>query len=487
MRNRALGLARSSVLAALAACASVAGGEPDGPSRPNVVFVLADDFGIGDPGCYNPASKTPTPNIDRIAREGVRLTDMHSPSAVCTPTRYGVLTGRYSWRSRLKSGVLNGTSPHLIEPQRPTVASFLRSHGYATACVGKWHLGLGDGDRTDYDAPLRPGPLDVGFDRFFGIPASLDMVPYVFVDGDRPEEQPTAEVAASKHRRQDGGGFWRGGAIAPSFRHEDVLPRITSEAVAWIDRAAAGDEPFFLYLPLTAPHTPWLPTAEFQGRTEVGHYGDFVTMVDAAVGEVLDALERGGVADDTLVVFTSDNGSHWPDPDIERWGHDANLGYRGQKADVWEGGHRVPFVARCPGRIPAGSELAHLGSLTDLFATLAGALNAPLPDAGAEDSFDLWPALCGGTTPARASAVQHSANGTFALRSGPWKLIAGLGSGGFTAPRKVEPEEGGPVGQLYNLETDRAETHNLWKERPDVVAELGALLDSARESGRTRP
>lgn len=455
------------------------------PAPPHVVLILADDLGIGDLGCYNAESRVPTPRLDRIAAEGMALLDMHSPSGVCTPTRYGVLTGRYCWRSRLKRGVLQGYSPALIEADRVTLASLLRERGYATACIGKWHLGLGSGKRTDYAEPLRPGPVTVGFDHFFGIPASLDMVPYVFVEDDRVVEAPTAKVEKSGHRRQDGGGFWRGGATAPSFRHADVLPVLAERAEAWIDQHAGGDKPLFLYMPLSAPHTPWLPSEEFQGKSSAGYYGDFVAMVDSVVGRVDDALQRAGIRDDTLLLVTSDNGAHWPRADIARYGHRANGPYRGQKADIWEGGHRVPFLARWPGRIAPGSSDAETGCLTDLLATIAAAVGGEVPDGAGEDSFDLLPVLLGEDRdgPIREATVHHSMSGMFAIRQGKWKLIVGRGSGGFTKPRQVRVEqlaEGDPRGQLYDLDEDPAESKNLWNEEPEVVSRLSALLAKCR-------
>ena len=485
--------AASACAAALLVAAVARGQEPPGEPAPlpNVVVILADDLGSGDLACANQDSAIPTPHFDRLAREGMRLTDAHSPSAVCTPTRYGLLTGRYSWRTRLKSGVLVGDSANLIDPQRLTLPDLLRERGYRTACVGKWHLGLGEGPKTDYSQPLRPGPLDHGFDAFFGIPASLDMAPYVYVLGDRPVQPASERVERSAHRRDGGGGFWRGGAVAPDFRHVEVLPRLTQRAVEIVERFHREGEgrPFFLYLPLSAPHTPWLPTEAFVGASRAGHYGDFVAQVDDAVGEVLAALDRLGIADRTLVIATSDNGSHWPVSDVERWGHAANLSWRGQKADIWEGGHRVPFVARWPGRIPAGKVRDGLFCLTDLMATLAAVTGAILPEDAGEDSYDQWPLLSGEALdePIRSDAVHHSHGGLFAIRRGPWKLIEGLGSGGFTAPRTAEPEEGGAVGQLYHLGWDPGEAENLYLAEPEVVAELSALLARQRESGRSRP
>ena len=320
---------------------------------PNIVLILADDMGVGDPGCYNPQSKIPTPNIDRLAREGLRMTDMHSPSAVCTPTRYGLLTGRYCWRTRLKESVLFGYGTALIAPDRATLASLLQRHGYRTAVFGKWHLGLGEGEKTDYSKPLAPGPLTVGFDRFYGIPASLDMAPYVYVDDTRVVEAATENIESTNYIRFGGKGYIVGGKIAPSFRHIDVLPVTTDKTVEFIDQQSA-EKPFFVYVPFSAPHTPWVPTERYAGKSQAGPYGDFTVMVDDCVGQILEALERKGFKENTLVIFTSDNGSHWLPQDIKQYEHRGNLAYRGQKADIHEGGHRVPFVVRWPGQIEAG-------------------------------------------------------------------------------------------------------------------------------------
>jgi arylsulfatase A-like enzyme len=460
----------------------------DAARPPNIVFVLADDLGYGDPGCYNKDSAIPTPNIDRLASQGMRFTDAHTPSAVCTPTRYGLLTGRYCWRTSLKKGVLNGYSPLLIEADRLTVASLLKQHGYSTACVGKWHLGLGTAQPTDYGKALKPGPNAVGFDYFFGIPASLDMPPYVFVEDDRVTEAPTATIEASEMRRKGGNGFWRAGAIAPGFKHADVLPKLTDKAVGWLQQQSK-DRPFFLYLPLSAPHTPWLPVEEFRGKSKAGPYGDFVAQVDATLGRVMKALDDGKLADTTLLVFTSDNGAHWLPEDIEKWKHRANDGLRGQKADVWDGGHRVPFVVRWPGQVAAGSTCKELICLTDFLATAASLLGAKLPADAGEDSIDLQPALRGEKhdKPLREAVVHHSSDGTFGIRQGPWKLVMALGSHGFSEPVTVKPTEGGPQGQLYNLDDDPAEKNNLWLDKPDVVKRLTALLEKYQTEGRSRP
>jgi arylsulfatase A-like enzyme len=454
--------------------------------RPNVVIILADDLGWGDPACYNPESRIPTPVIDRLAREGMRFTDAHAPAALCTPSRYALLTGRYCWRSRLKRGVLDGYSPMLIEPGRPTLASFVKAKGYATACIGKWHLGIGESGRTDYAKKLQPGPLSAGFETYFGIPASLDMPPYLYIENDGPLEPPTGTIGESQMRRYGGQGYWRAGAIAPGFRHQDVLPRLTDRAVEWV-RKQSTDRPFFLYFALNSPHTPWMPTPEFRGKSGADWYGDYTVETDAMVGRVVEALNEKGFAKNTLLFFASDNGAHWLPTDIDKWNHRANGPWRGQKSDVWEGGHRVPFIARWPGRIPPGSTCSQTVCHADLFATVAELLGEPLPESGAEDSFSILPLLRGRTDrPVRASLVHHSGDGLFAIRAGSLKLVEGLGSGGFTPPKHEDPQPGGPQGQLYDLATDPAEKHNLWLERPAEVARLQGLLESIRAQGRSR-
>lgn len=468
------------------------------PARPNIVFIMADDMGLGDLGAYNKKSKVPTPNMNRLAREGMRFLDAHSPSAVCTPTRYGVLTGRYAWRSRLKSGVLWGFSTSLIENGRTTVASMLKEQGYHTGAVGKWHLGfqqydpaLGEKEqKVDYSEPLSPGPLSVGFDHFFGIPASLDMEPYVFVEDLSPLQQPTKHIEKSLQARQGGKGFWRAGPIAPDFKHIDVLPKITEKAVSYIDgraKDAKDGKPFFLYFPLSAPHTPWLPTKEFQGKSGAGAYGDFAAQVDWTVGQVLKALDRNQLSENTLVFLTSDNGAHWTPGDIKKYGHLANRHLRGQKADTWEGGHRVPFLVRWPGVVKPGTVSRETICHTDLLATCADVVKMELTNNEAEDSYSILPVLRGDALkkPVREATVHHSVNGTFCIRQGDWKLILGLGSGGFSQPRTVKPKPNGPKGQLYNLSEDPSEKKNLYQAFPDIVEKLTKLLERYQESGRS--
>jgi arylsulfatase A-like enzyme len=453
--------------------------------EPNILLILCDDLGIGDPACYNGDSKIDMPHVNALAKQGVRFTDMHSPSSVCTPTRYGLLTGRYCWRSRLKSGVFQGYDPVLIEPGRVTIASLLKKHGYATGGFGKWHLGLGAKGRTDYTKPLDAGPLNAGFDQYFGIPSSLDFEPYVYVVNNGVEAPPTEKTPGEKHQRQGGKGFWRAGNIAPGFRHDEVLPRTVTEALKFMETRAKAGKPFFMYVPLSSPHTPWLPTEAWRAKSKVGDYGAFTAQTDEAVGQLMSALDRLKVADNTLVIFTSDNGSDWPASEIEKWGHRANGNFRGQKSDAHEGGHRIPFIARWPGKIKPGTTSDQTACLTDVLATIAAAVGDKLSDDAGEDSFNMLPALLGedGGKPIRPAVVHHSGAGLFAIRSGDWKLITGLGSGGFTAPNRVEPKEGGPKGQLYNLKDDIGEKKNLWLEKPEVVERLTTLLERYKSQG----
>jgi arylsulfatase A len=457
-------------------------------SRPNLVIILADDMGWGDPGAYNPQSKTPTPNIDRLAAQGMRFTNAHTPSGVCTPTRYGLLTGRYAWRTHLKKGVLQGYDPLLIEPGRMTIASMLKAQGYSTGVVGKWHLGFGNMKPVDYAKPLTPGPNAVGFDYFFGIPSSLDFTPYVFVENETVTEAPSAVVADSKSQREGGAGFWRGGPMAPGFKHADVIGKLTDKAVSFIQRQNKN-KPFFLYFPMSAPHTPWLPLGEWRGKSGAGDYGDFVVQTDAMVGRVLQALDEGGFNRDTMVIFTSDNGAHWLPEDIKGYGHTANGPWRGQKADIWEGGHRTPFIARWPGKIKAGSVNDELIGLVDVAATAAAITGVRPPQDAAEDSYNLLPTLLHGKQkrPIREAIVHHSSDGAFAIRQGDWKLALCLGSRGFSEPRDVQPQAGEAQGQLYNLRDDPAEQNNLWLKRPDVVTRLTTLLGKYQREGRSAP
>lgn len=447
---------------------------------PNIVLILADDLGLGDVASYNPEARIPTPHLDRLATDGLRFTDAHAPGAWCVPTRYGLLTGRYPHRDSM--GVWRERA--LIRPGQPTLASLLRQQGYATAMVGKWHLGFGGGIDFDCSQPLRDGPVDHGFDRFFGMHASLDIPPYFYIEDDACVAAPTDSIAArgpaDPFWTAIQGPFWREGPVAPGFRHAEVLPRFREQAVAFLEahHRTQPTQPFFLYLALTAPHTPWLPLEPFQKTSNAGSYGDFVVQVDDVVGSVTDALARLGLADNTLVIFTSDNGPVWYDKDEARFGHDATGGYRGMKGDAWEGGHRMPFLARWPGQVPAGAVSDVPIAFTDLMATFAALLDVPLPpDAGA-DSYNVLPALRGepAAVPEREALV-HTSIGYLAVRQGDWKLIPGLGSGGFSEPRVQPPGPGDPAGQLYNLAEDPTEQTNRYAEHPEIVARLTTLLE----------
>jgi arylsulfatase A len=484
------GLSRRSFCAWLSAALLVFGPKsfgvaPQSGKRPNIVYILADDLGWGDLDVYNDHSAIPTPNANAFAKEGMRFTDMHASSAVCTPSRYSILTGRYSWRSRLKKGVLNGDSPNLIESGRMTVPSMLKQSGYYTAGVGKWHLGLGSDEKTDFSKPLDPGPNSHGFDYYFGIPASLDMAPYVYFENDHLVEPATVTDPGSDSPR---GVFWRSGLRAKDFEIPKVLPTLTDKAVEIIrERASITNEPFFLYFALPSPHTPWVPLPEFQGKSKAGDYGDYVVEVDAMIGRVLDTLKATGLVENTLVIITSDNGADWKPEDIEHYPHRANAGWRGEKADVWEAGHRIPFLARWPNHIPSNTVNDEIGSLTDLMGTVAALLNISLPPDAGEDSFNLLPALLRTKHgPIRETIVDHSIDGMFTIREGYWKLELGLGSGGFSDPKTVEPVAKGVKGQLYNLADDPHELYNLYGVRPDIVARLIKLLDTYKDQGHTR-
>ena len=453
--------------------------------RPNIVLVLVDDLGCGDLGCYHPSSKIPTPNLDKLAKQSVVCTDAHSPSSVCTPTRYAVLTGRYAWRTRLRKGVLQGYDRLLIEPGRETIPSMLQDAGYRTACIGKWHLGLGSYEvgetgRTDYTQSFDAGPHTVGFETTFAIPASLDMPPYVYVVGDDLEEPATAQTPGSKRRWSGGGGFWRKGAMAPSFDFYQVVPRCVEQAERFVRECAADrSQPFFLYLPLPTPHTPWMPTLPYQGRSQAGWYGDFVHQLDAEMGSLLAVLEEAGLAEDTLVIFTSDNGAHWRPRDVEKHGHDSHVGLRGMKADIHEAGHRVPLLVRWPDRLDPGT-CADLIGLQDWYATIAAIVGEPIGPREGEDSLDQLPALLGDGA-VRQEQVHHSLDGMFALRSGDWKWIEGRGSGGFTQPRRHKQSPGAAPGQLFDLAEDRAEQVDLVLERPEVVEQMRGRLFEIRQ------
>lgn len=478
--------------------------------RPNVVVVLADDMGWGDLGCYG--SAIPTPNIDRLAAGGARLTDCHSASAVCTPSRYALMTGRYAWRGPLKNFVLMGHGPALIEPERPTLASVLNAAGYATGAFGKWHLGLGwqhrDGSvrdafapgavlhddvetdfgrDIDYTAPVAGGPTALGFDRFFGIAGSLDMPPYAFIDDDRTVGVPDREK--EKYLTEQ-----RPGLQVEGWREDEADVRFVGEAVSWL-RGLDPGTPYLCYLTPSAPHRPCVPPDFVRGRSGLGDRADAVCLVDWAVGEVLQAIAERGDTENTLVIVTSDNGAPMIfDDDGDMTQHRPNGDWRGQKGDLWDGGHREPFIAFWPGLIPAGSLIEAPICLTDVLPTAAAAAGTALPEGAAEDGRNLLGALTRGEQlPTDRPIVHHSLGGRFALRSGRWKAIFAPGSGGGFSEPSIDAlfstgtgkahanpvwDAAHPDGQLYDVRTDPGETTNLWADRPEVVADLYAVLRS---------
>jgi len=488
---------------------------------PNIIYILADDMGFGDVSCLNPDSRISTPNLDQLAQEGITFTDAHSGSAVCTPTRYGILTGRYCWRSELKSSVLWAWDGPLIEPDRLTVGSFLKQQGYTTACIGKWHLGWewptldGSGmndeiakgiydaairsplaEKVNFSSEIRNGPITRGFDYYFGDDVP-NFPPYCFIENNRTLGIPS--VNKPDHM------FGSPGPMIEGWNLEEVMPALTRKAVEYI-KAGTGEglfkrdrnKPFFLYFPLTAPHTPIAPTADFQGTSDAGAYGDFVQEVDWTVGQIMKALEEEGLAENTLLIFTSDNGSpgrdgtnmNGPANSVRKYGHNPSHVFRGIKADIWEGGHHVPFFARWPDEIKQGSESTEIISHTDLLATTAAILDKPLPVGAAGDSYNILPALLGEQMEGsiREATIHHSIQGSFSIRQGKWKLIQCAGSGGWSEPSNSDAEEMElPEVQLYDLSKDIGEEKNLYDQYPEVVEHLSKLLQKYRDEGRSVP
>lgn len=441
--------------------------------KPNIVYVICDDLGYGDVHCLAPAtSKIPTPNADQLAKEGMVFTDAHSGSSVCSPTRYGVMTGRYSWRTRLQKGVVQGYAPSLIAADRPTIASFLKQQGYDTAAIGKWHLDFEylDPDtgqrykKKDFKKPpvgakIPDGPIHRGFDYYHGFHHARDME--AVIENDR--------------------------VIA----HDDVinmLPRLTKKSVAYIHSRAGNNRPFFLYVPLGSPHTPIVPTPEWENKSGLGKYGDFVMQTDNVIGEISAALDQLGMTQNTLFIFTSDNGCSKAAgiPQLAAQGHLVSAHMRGSKADIWDGGHRIPFIVRWPGKVDPGSTCDQLICLADLFATVADILGTEVPSGSCEDSVSFLPALFGNDiVSTRAGVIHHSISGHFAYRQGNWKLILARGSGGWTSPKENEVPRDAPDMQLYDLSTDPSERENLWDQKPDVVKRLLAQLEHDVFSGRS--
>ncbi len=503
-------LTRSLFAAVLAAISIGTLAAADTTNRPNIVYILADDLGYGDVGCFNPQSKIRTPNLDRLASQGIRFTDAHSPSSVCTPTRYGILTGRYCWRSRLTSQVLTPWATTLIEEGRLTAPQLLQQHGYSTACIGKWHLGWNwptkDGlpaasgptrlSNVNFTKPIAGGPITRGFDTYFGVDLP-NYPPYIYIENDHTVGIPSVPNWPVQNRP---------GPMLPGWNWVNILPDCAARAVKYIEDAAKAQpaRPFFLYFALTSPHYPVVPDPEFRGKSGAGEYGDFVVQTDAVVGQVLDALQRTGLADNTLVIFTSDNGPEVVEirpgayDRLKEYGHASMGQLRGCKRDLWEGGHRVPFIARWPGQIPAGKTSDETICHVDFFATIASLLGAKRPDDAAEDSYNILPALRGEKLdqPIRPATVHHAASGKFAIRHGEWVLIdapTGDDNGGpqrrgepqwFKDQRGYQPHD--QPGELYNLAKDISQRDNLYAQQPEKVRELKELLAKYQREGRSR-
>ncbi len=480
------------LLGLLAACAAFGADHPR-----NIVLILADDLGYGDLSSYG-ATHFRTPNIDRLAREGLRFTDAHSPHPVCTPTRYGLLTGRYSWRTWAGTSNVWSDDPLLIEEGRYTLPQLLREAGYATAIVGKWHLGFGrPGSEhwteagVDYNQRIAPGPLEVGFDYFFGIP-HVGQQPHIFIENHRVVGlQPDSPLRLLRDRRWLGRLSYRERVAYPPrhqflggrgalYDHRELAVQLTRRAEDWLREHAT--EPFFLYFAHRNTHGPIIPHERFRGRSGIGPYGDFVLELDWSVGRILDALDDLGLADDTLVLFSSDNGGVVRDAG----GHRVNGPLRGQKTEAYEGGQRVPLLARWPGRVTAGAESSALVALTDTLATCAELLNRELPPGAGPDSFSFLGALLGRkpSRPVRTSLVHNGYHGGFAIREGAWKLLPFQGGGGRSAEggrwNPFASDSSRPYGQLYNLDDDLGERRNLFTEEPERVARLTRLLKRIR-------
>jgi arylsulfatase A len=494
----------------------------DAPGRkPNILVILADDLGYGDVQCYNPErGKIATPHIDRLAAGGMRFTDGHSSSGVCSPSRYTLLTGRYHWRTRLQRGIVGVFGEPLIAPGRLTLGSLAQQQGYRTACIGKWHLGW-DWPLTPQLRPLlqsRPppqdgatpqelkeasrnasatgtqiaawrgffsqsipgGPTTRGFDLYFGTDVP-NWPPYCFMENDRTVGIPSEFLPAGLFKNSQ--ASLQGPALK-EWKLEGILPALAERATSFIQEAVAGKQPFLLYLPLTSPHTPLAVNPAWKGGSGLNLFADFVMETDAVVGRVLEVLEKTGAAEDTLVVFTSDNGCapYIGVKELEAKGHYPSGPFRGYKSDAWEGGHRVPFIVRWPGVVKPGTVSNELVYQADLLRTLADVFGSTLPENAGEDSFSLLPLLKGGRGPVREHAVSTSAGGVPALRSGPWKYIAAPGSGGRTAGA-----EAAQAVQLYNLAEDLGEARNLAEAMPERVAEMRVLLEKLITEGRSTP
>lgn len=476
--------------------------------KPNIILILTDDLGYGDLSCMDPKSKIRSRHIDKVAEEGMVLTDCHASSALCTPSRYAMLTGRYNWRSRLKYSVLPGQSSHLIEPGRETIASLLKKQGYRTAAVGKWHLGMdwvtkngyelpltyddpnNDADRVmdgiDFTKPVKNGPNAYGFDYFYGMPASLDQPPFVHMENDRALNVPSEMIGVKNLPRHNASRMFdvEYGPAEAGYDPQTIVPEMDDKVLSLIDGYAENSEPFFIYYPNFAVHGPIVPSEEYRGRSGLNEYADFVLQVDGFVGRLDRKLEEKGIKDDTILIFTSDNGCS-PVADFPRLvslGHNPSSCFRGVKGDIWEGGHRIPFIVRWPGVIEAGSRRGGLSCLIDLFATFAEITGAKYGDDAGEDSLSMLPLWTGGEN-LRQDLIHHSARGNYAIRKGSWKMEFCPGSGGMSP----DPEGGADKKgyQLYNMEADSYERLNLYQNQPEIEQELLSLTAKYVREGRS--
>jgi len=454
-------------------CFLLISGVLESASKPNIIYVICDDLGYGDVQCLNPKNgKIPTPHVDRLASEGMTFTDAHSGSSVCTPTRYGVMTGRYSWRTKLQSGVVQGFAPCLISQDRPTVAAFLKENGYHTAIIGKWHLNFRyleptRGDeyaRGKYKSPpvgakIPDGPIHRGFDYFHGFHHARNMEAVIINDH--------------------------------VVKHEDpihMLPRLTRESVKYIESRKDKKKPFFLYVPLGSPHTPILPTKKWQGKSGLGAYGDFVMETDHVMGEIRKALKATDQDKNTLVIFTSDNGCSKAAgiPALADKGHKVSANLRGSKADLWDGGHRIPFIVKWPGTVKAGSQSDQLICLTDFFSTVSEIIGVRVPSGSSEDSVSFLPALSGEKIKStRKGVIHHSISGHFAYRMGKWKLLLAKASGGWTSPKENQVKAGAPRAQLYDMEQDIGEQKNLFEKQNKIASDMLSHLERDVRRGRS--
>lgn len=447
--------------------------------NPNILIILADDMGYGDTGCYNPESKIPTPNIDKLAVSGMRFTDAHSAGSTCTPSRYGLLTGQYPTRNsrNYKEG--------LIEPGKLTIASLLKNSGYKTACIGKWHQGMIDEKNPQPGVKLIGGPNDHGFDYFFGLPASLDIPPYYYVENSMSVLSPSDSIGASNTPGISPiqGAFWRAGKIAPGYEHKNVVDELAEKAEEHIENHFTDNsQQLFLYFTLPSPHTPWLPNDEFKGSTAVGDYGDYVAQVDGVVGRLLRKFKELDQANNTLVIFTSDNGPVWYPEDVDKYGHNSTGKLRGMKGDAWEGGHRMPFIVNWHEKIEPNTVTDQLTCFTDLLATFAEITGQKIPEKSDTDSYSFLHQLTGQESefPERENLVlKGSRKNSYFIKSGDWKFIDYPSSGGFSEGymKSNGIEIGDTPKQLYNLTKDIGETENLYNTYRKKADELSNQLN----------